>query len=102
LKNPASKSEKLAAAGCLAAALAHEINNPLQVVANLVSIWRQSPGVDTQGQECAALAEGELRRVRHLTQQLLTFYPESGFPCGSQPGRDHRQYSGHLLQANRN
>ena len=74
------KSEKLAAAGRLAATLAHEINNPLQAVANLVSIWAQSPGLDAQGQACAAMAESELRRVTHLTQQSLSFYRESASP----------------------
>ena len=74
------KSEKVAAAGRLAATLAHEINNPLQAVANLVSIWAQSLGLDAQGQEYAAMAEGELRRVTHLTQQALSFYRDSAFP----------------------
>jgi signal transduction histidine kinase len=74
------KSEKVAAAGRLAATLAHEINNPLQAVANLVSIWAQSPGLDAQGQAYAATAESELRRVSHLTQQSLSFYRESTVP----------------------
>lgn len=74
------KSEKVAAAGRLAATLAHEINNPLQAIANLVSIWAHSPGLDAQSQECAAMAESELRRVTHLTQQSLSFYRESAFP----------------------
>lgn len=74
------KSEKVAAAGRLAATLAHEINNPLQAVANLVSIWAQSPGPDGQGQAYAAMAESELRRVSHLTQQSLSFYRESTVP----------------------
>jgi two-component system, chemotaxis family, CheB/CheR fusion protein len=74
------KSEKLAAAGRLAATLAHEINNPLQAIANLVDIWARSPGLDAQGQACAAMAESELRRVTHLTQQSLSFYRESASP----------------------
>jgi two-component system CheB/CheR fusion protein len=74
------KSEKVAAAGRLAATLAHEINNPLQAVANLVTIWARSPGLDAQGQAHAAMAESELRRVSHLTQQSLSFYRESVFP----------------------
>jgi two-component system, chemotaxis family, CheB/CheR fusion protein len=74
------RSEKLAVAGRLAATLAHEINNPLQAVANLVSIWAQSPGLDAQGKAYAAMAESELRRVNHLTQQSLSFYRESAFP----------------------
>ena len=75
------KSEKLAASGRLAATLAHEINNPLQAVANLVTIWAQSPGLDAQGRAYAAMAESELRRVSHLTQQSLSFYRESASPA---------------------
>lgn len=74
------KSEKLAAAGRLAASLAHEINNPLQAVANLVNIWAQSPALDQEGRALAAMAENELRRVSHLTQQSLSFYRESTAP----------------------
>ena len=74
------KSEKAAATGRLAATLAHEINNPLQAVANLVSIWAQSPGLDPPAQTWAAMAEAELRRVTHLTRQSLSFYRESASP----------------------
>ena len=74
------KSEKLAAAGRLAATLAHEINNPLQAITNLVNIWARSPGLDAEGRTYAATAESELRRVNHLTQQSLSFYRESAVP----------------------
>ena len=74
------KSEKLAAAGRLAATLAHEINNPLQAVINLVCLWRMSSGPDAQGHEYGVMIEDELRRVNHLTQQALTFYREAAFP----------------------
>ena len=74
------KTEKLAAAGRLAATLAHEINNPLQAISNLVEIWARSPGLDAQGREHAAMAGSELRRVSHLTQQSLSFYRESAVP----------------------
>jgi two-component system CheB/CheR fusion protein len=74
------KSEKLAAAGRLAATLAHEINNPLQAVANLVDLWARTPGLDAQGRAHAEMAESELRRVSHLTQQSLSFYRDSASP----------------------
>jgi two-component system CheB/CheR fusion protein len=74
------KSEKLAAAGRLAATLAHEINNPLQAVTNLMSLLGKSPGLAAQEQAYAAMAEDELRRVVHLTQQSLSFYRESTYP----------------------
>jgi signal transduction histidine kinase len=74
------KSEKLAAAGRLAATLAHEINNPLQAVTNLVTLLKQSPKLDTQDRSFATLAAEELDRVAHLTQQSLSFYRESSHP----------------------
>jgi two-component system, chemotaxis family, CheB/CheR fusion protein len=74
------KSEKLAAAGRLAATLAHEINNPLQAVTNLMSLLGQSNGLNKQEQTYATMAEDELRRVVHLTQQSLSFYRESIYP----------------------
>jgi two-component system CheB/CheR fusion protein len=74
------KSEKLAAAGRLAATLAHEINNPLQAVTNLMSLLGKSPRLDTREQAFAAMAEEELGRVVHLTQQSLSFYRESIHP----------------------
>jgi two-component system, chemotaxis family, CheB/CheR fusion protein len=74
------KSEKLAASGRLAAILAHEINNPLQAVTNLMSLLGKSPRLDTQEQAYAAMAEEELSRVVHLTQQSLSFYRESTHP----------------------
>jgi two-component system CheB/CheR fusion protein len=74
------KSEKLAAAGRLAAALAHEINNPLQAVTNLLSLLGQSTSMDTQDHEYATMASEELGRVTHLTQQSLGFYRESISP----------------------
>ena len=74
------KSEKLAAAGRLAATLAHEINNPLQAVTNLLALLGEAPGLTTQDRAYAALASEELGRVTHLTRQSLSFYRESTLP----------------------
>jgi two-component system CheB/CheR fusion protein len=74
------KSEKLAAAGRLAATLAHEINNPLQAVANLMALVTSSPTLDPQDQEYVAKVEEELKRISHLTRQSLSFYRESASP----------------------
>jgi len=75
------KSEKLAAAGRLAAILAHEINNPLQAVMNLISLVTVSSRLGPQDQEYVARAEEELKRIAHLTRQSLSFYRESAFPA---------------------
>ena len=43
------KTEKLAAAARLAATVAHEINNPLEAVGNLVYLAKATPGVPPAG-----------------------------------------------------
>jgi two-component system CheB/CheR fusion protein len=74
------KTEKLVSAGRLAATLAHEINNPLQAVTNLLTLLEQSSRLDTQEQEYAKMAREELNRVSHLTRQSLAFYRDSISP----------------------
>lgn len=71
------RTEKLSAAGRLAASIAHEINNPLEAVTNLLYLARSSRD---QTQEFLAMAEDELARVTHLTKQTLGFYRDSGWP----------------------
>jgi PAS domain S-box-containing protein len=73
-------SEKLAATGRLAASIAHEINNPLEAVTNLIFLARTAGGPNAKGEELLAMAEEELRRAAHITKQTLGFYRESTFP----------------------
>jgi PAS domain S-box-containing protein len=74
------KSEKLAAAARLAATVAHEINNPLEAIANLIYITKGTPGLPAEAAEHLALAEQEVERVSHITRQTLGFYRESNVP----------------------
>jgi PAS domain S-box-containing protein len=69
--------EKLAAAGRLSATIAHEINNPLEAVTNLLYLLQSDPSLSEQGRRFAALADRELSRVAHITRQTLGFYKES-------------------------
>jgi PAS domain S-box-containing protein len=69
------RTEKLSAAGRLAASIAHEINNPLEAVTNLLYLARSAP---ERTQEFLAMADEELARVTHLTKQTLGFYRDSG------------------------
>jgi PAS domain S-box-containing protein len=71
------KAEKLAAASRLAATVAHEINNPLEAVGNLVYLARLEPGTPKPALEHLALAEEQLERVSHIAKQTLAFYRES-------------------------
>ncbi len=74
------RSEKLAATGRLAASIAHEINNPLESVTNLLYLLRHHASLDGEALEYAALAQQELSRVAEVTQQTLRFYRQSTLP----------------------
>ena len=69
-------TERLAAVGRLAATVAHEINNPLEAVTNLVYLAK-TVAVRKDVQEFLSAAEEELERVAQLTKQTLGFYRET-------------------------
>ena len=73
------RAEKLAVAGRLAASVAHEINNPLEAVANLLYLIAHAESVaDARAQAHQAL--DELMRVSLITQQTLKFHRQAGTP----------------------
>jgi PAS domain S-box-containing protein len=73
-------TEKLAAAGRLAATVAHEINNPLEAVTNLVYLAnRDLPDVEKASSHLT-LAKRELERVAHIARQTLGFYRDTSSP----------------------
>jgi PAS domain-containing protein len=74
------RTEKLAAAGRLAASIAHEINNPLEAVTNLLYLLRTHDGLDRTATHLVSTAEAELARVSEITQQTLRFYRQSTYP----------------------
>ena len=72
------QSEKLAATGRMAATVAHEINNPLEALMNLIFLARQSTAVDAKAYRYLLTAENELERVSHIARQTLGYYRETG------------------------
>lgn len=79
LENSARQSEKLVVVGRLASSIAHEINNPLEAVTNLLYLARQS-AVAPDTIQYLDQAELELRRVTHIATETLKFHRQSSQP----------------------
>lgn len=76
LENSLLQAEKIAATGRMAATIAHEINNPLEAVLNLLYLLR--PLVEgSEGRNYLNTAEMELNRVSHIAKQTLGYYREN-------------------------
>lgn len=75
------RAEKLASVGRMAAVLAHEINNPLEAVTNVLYLAQTTEGLPEAARAYLAIADSELRRIAHITRQTLGFYRESSSPA---------------------
>jgi signal transduction histidine kinase len=74
------RSEKLATAGRLAATIAHEINNPLEAVTNLLYLMRQDSHLSHEAQALLRATDEQLSRVNHIARQTLGFYRDRNTP----------------------
>ncbi len=74
------KTEKLAATGRLAASIAHEVNNPLEAITNLLYLLRNFCDLDESAMKYVTMAEHEGRRIAEIAQQTLRFYRQSTLP----------------------
>jgi PAS domain S-box-containing protein len=70
------RAEKLAVAGRLAATIAHEVNNPLEAVINLLFLIQTNASLE-QVRQYADIALTELSRVAQITTQTLSFYRQT-------------------------
>ncbi len=75
------RSEKLAVTGRLAASIAHEINNPLEAITNLLFLLRCSNDLPDAAKQYVAMADNEVRRIAEITQQTLRFYRQPTQPA---------------------
>ena len=73
------QSEKLAAAGLLASSIAHEINNPLEAVTNLLFLATNA-AVSPAAKEFLETADNELKRVAAVVTKTLQFHRQSSKP----------------------
>lgn len=69
------QAEKIAATGRMAATIAHEINNPLEAIVNLLFLANDM-ATDPEQIEYLTAAEGEVTRVSHIAKQTLGYYRE--------------------------
>ena len=76
------RAEKLAVTGRLAASIAHEINNPLEAITNLLFLMHGDLS-DEQRKMFLEDAEHELARVTEITKQTLRFYREPAQPLAT-------------------
>ena len=72
------RSEKLAVVGRLASSIAHEINNPLEAITNLLYLAEQRADAETKN--LLESAQQELRRVSHIATNTLQFNRQKRLP----------------------
>ena len=67
------QAEKIAATGRMAATIAHEINNPLEAIVNLLYL-ANARATDPEQIGFLNAAESEVARVSHIAKQTLGYY----------------------------
>jgi len=77
-----SKKQQLAAVGELAAAIAHEVRNPLAIIMNAVSAMRRPTISSTDRETLLSIVNEESERLNHLVTELLRF----ARPVAASPG----------------
>jgi len=78
------RSEKLAAAGRLAASIAHEINNPLEGIKNFLAVLEERLPPDDANRNLLRMVRVGFERIQKTTRQLLSFSREhemARHPC---------------------
>jgi protein-histidine pros-kinase len=74
------RSDRLAATGQLIATLAHEINNPLESLTNLLHLVGSNPTLDDSGRQMVEAAKQEVGRLSNLSRQTLAPHRQTKLP----------------------
>ncbi len=74
------RSEKLAAVGRLSATIAHEVNNPLEAVTNLIYLAQSDPLLPPEVKAYLERADQELARLASIARRTLTFVRPKSSP----------------------
>jgi PAS domain S-box-containing protein len=80
IRQALAESEKLAVTGRMAAAIAHEINNPLEAATNLAYLLSTDATLPEGARYYASLILEAITRASHISRQTLAFYRETGKP----------------------
>jgi len=73
-------NERLATEAALANALAHEINNPLEIICNVLYLLRRS-NLDANQETLHAAASEAFQRIEHITRHMLTLHSAGEQTC---------------------
>lgn len=76
-------NERLAATGRLAHVIAHEINNPLEAMSNLLFLAEHSSADSSETHGYVEQASTELLRISQITKQVLAYHRESRDPMAT-------------------
>lgn len=71
LREELSQQERLAVAGQLSAAFAHEVGTPLNLVNGHLQILRSQPGLPDKATERLGLIQSQIQRVSDIVRRLL-------------------------------
>lgn len=77
------RSEKLASVGRMASTIAHEINNPLEAIGQLLYLALTAPGVAPEVKTFLGMAVEEVDRISHITRQTLAFHRDPSTPVST-------------------
>ena len=80
LEEALRRSERLAATGRMVATIAHEINNPLDALNNVMHLLKKSPSLDDDAAELVDLAQREVLRLSNISRQTLAPHRETKLP----------------------
>ena len=78
------ENQRLVTIGRLTGSIAHEINNPLESVTNLLFLIEQEPDLPLRVREYLGMAQRELERVVEISKQTLNFYRDTASPAPTQ------------------
>ena len=71
----------------MAAAIAHEVNNPLEAITNLAYLLTVNPSLDDEARGFARMLLEEVERASRITKQTLAYYRDSAEPVAGELAR---------------